>query len=189
MKKQEDLEINRILKYINDEMSSQERSEFEVLLRDESYLKKYKEYIVADHYILLGKNDFDNQQAFSQFKKQVEKSTSINKTRKNRTATFLKYAAIFVGLLILGTATYIYQNRISNDQVTNQITLQLDDENPKILKDTEIFKEIKDKDGLVLGVQENSKLLYNTKNKSVAKQPKIHTLHVPNGYLEKHILK
>ena len=81
MKKQEDLEINRILKYINDEMSSQERSEFEVLLRDESYLKKYKEYIVADHYILLGKNDFDNQQAFSQFKKQVEKSTTINKTR------------------------------------------------------------------------------------------------------------
>ncbi|MEW7278334.1 FecR family protein [Aquimarina sp. 2201CG1-2-11] len=180
MKKHEDLEINRIHKYLNNEMSDQEVSEFETLLKDKNYLEKFKEYIITNHYIQMGNNDFDNEQAFSKFQVQIKKNTRSTRVRKNKTSSFLKYAAIFVGLLVAGTSTYVYLNSKDPNQNNNQITLQLDDESPEILKESEVFKEIKSKEGIILGIQENNKLVYDV-NDSSKTPPKINTLTVPYG--------
>ncbi|WP_103070465.1 FecR family protein [Aquimarina sediminis] len=181
MKKNNGLDINQIHKYLNNEMSEHELNEFKESLKDEKNLNEFKKYIVADHYIQLNKNDFDSQKALSLLHKKIQNTKSLSKTRKNRINNYLKYAAIFVGLLISAT---LYYNRdiFETDQPINEITLQQDNGSFETIKDNELFKEIKNEDGIVLGFQEKSKIVYKN-DESNASQAKlsINTLKVPYG--------
>lgn len=181
MKKNKDLDINQILKYLNNEMSERELTEFKKLLNDEENLNEFKKYIITDHYIQLGKNDFDNQKASSLFQKQIQSTKSRTKTRKNRINNYLKYAAVFVGLII--SATLYYNNTFfGTDSTLNEVTLQLSDGSLETIQENELFKEIKNNDGTVVGVQEKGKIVYqNEKNNIAEVKPSINTLKVPYG--------
>ncbi|WP_024771014.1 FecR family protein [Aquimarina macrocephali] len=181
MKKNKDLDINQILKYLNNEMSERELTEFKKLLNDEENLNEFKKYIITDHYIQLGKNDFDNQKASSLFQKQIQSTKSRTKTRKNRINNYLKYAAVFVGLII--SATLYYNNTFfGTGSTSNEVTLQLSDGSLETIQENELFKEIKNNDGTVVGVQEKGKIVYqNEKNNIAEVKPSINTLKVPYG--------
>ncbi|WP_106793183.1 FecR family protein [Aquimarina sp. Aq78] len=181
MKKNKDLDINQILKYLNNEMSERELIEFKKLLNDEENLNEFKKYIITDHYIQLGKNDFDNQKASSLFQKQIQSTKSRTKIRKNRINNYLKYAAVFVGLII--SATLYYNNTFfGTDSTLNEVTLQLSDGSLETIQENELFKEIKNNDGTVVGVQEKGKIVYqNEKNNIAEAKPSINTLKVPYG--------
>ncbi|WP_108869914.1 FecR family protein [Aquimarina aquimarini] len=181
MKKTNNLDTNQIIKYVNNEMSEEERIAFEILLKDEDNLNELKEYILTDHYIQLSKNDFDNQQASSLFETQIQNTKSHTKTRKNKTNNYLKYAAVFIGLII-SSALYYNKDIFSNDQPTNDVTLQVDNGDFEAIKENDLFKEIKNGDGVLLGVQEKSKIVYTNKSKGTAStKPSINTLKVPYG--------
>ncbi|PKV50468.1 FecR family protein [Aquimarina sp. MAR_2010_214] len=181
MKKDNDLDINQILRYLNNEMSERELIKFKKLLNDDENLNEFKKYIITDHYIQLGKNDFDNQKALSLFQKHIQSTKSHSKTRKNRINNYLKYAAVFVGLII-GTTIYLNKDIFNTDDIVNEVTLQLSDGSFETIQSTELFKEIKSDDGTVVGVQEKSKIVYNNEKENVAEvSTKINTLKVPYG--------
>ncbi|GGX14736.1 FecR family protein [Aquimarina muelleri] len=176
------MDTDQILKYINNEMSELEIIEFEKLLKDEKNLSLLKEYTVTDHYIQLNKNDFDYQKASSLLQKQIQSTKSITKTRKNKSNNYLKYAAIFIGVFI-STSLYFYNDLLFHkNPVTDQVTLQLDNGSLETIKENDLFKEIKDEDGILLGVQEKSKIVYKNKKDSLAQTKlTINTLTVPYG--------
>lgn len=163
-------------------MSELEIIEFEKLLKDEKNLSLLKEYTVTDHYIQLNKNDFDYQKASSLLQKQIQSTKSITKTRKNKSNNYLKYAAIFIGVFI-STSLYFYNDLLFHkNPVTDQVTLQLDNGSLETIKENDLFKEIKDEDGILLGVQEKSKIVYKNKKDSLAQTKlTINTLTVPYG--------
>lgn len=163
-------------------MSELEIIEFEKLLKDEDNLNQLKEYTITDHYIQLNKNDFDHQKASSLLQKQIQNTKSITKTSKNRSNNYLKYAAVFVGVLI-SASLYFYNNiLLDKNNVTDQVTLQLNDGSLETIKENDLFKEIKNEDGVILGVQEKSKIVYNNKKDSLAQtRLSINTLKVPFG--------
>ncbi|WP_103864063.1 FecR family protein [Aquimarina sp. I32.4] len=181
MKKNKNLDTNQIIKYVNNEMFEEERIAFEILLKDEDNLNELKEYILTDHYIQLSKNDFDNQQASSLFKTQIQNTKSHTKTPKNKTNNYLKYAAIFIGLII-SSALYYNKDIFNNDRPTNEITLQVDNGDFEAIKENDLFKEIKNGDGILLGVQKKSKIVYTNESKGIANtKPSINILKVPYG--------
>ncbi len=181
MKKNTDLDINQILKYLNDEMTKSELIEFENLLKYQKNLDLFKKYSVANHYVQLSKHDFDEQKALSSFKKHTQSTKSSKNTRKNRIQSYLKYAAIFVGLL-LSSVYFLNNNLFSPDKNITEITLQQGDGNFETIKDDVPFKEIKNKNGAVVGIQENNKLVYkNENNTNPDEKLVINTLHVPYG--------
>lgn len=181
MKKNNDLDINQILKYLNNEMSERELTEFKKLLNDEENLNEFKKYIITDHYIQLGKNDFDNKKASSLFQKHIQSTKSHTKIRKNRINNYLKYAAVFVGLII--SITLYYNNTFfDTDSTLNEVTLQLSDGSLETIQENELFKEIKNNDGTVVGIQEKGKIVYHNEKNNIAEvKPKINTLKVPYG--------
>ncbi len=182
MKNNKDLNTNQILKYLNKEMTESEIIELKKLLQDQKNLALFKKHIAIDHYIQLNKNDFDSQKAASLFQKHIQSTKPSSKTDKNRSNNYLKYAAIFIGL-ILGS-TFIYNKLLYNtDEIITEVTLQQGDGNIETLQDDELFKEIKNEDGIILAFQEKNKIIYNTKdNDSISKEKTvINTLRVPYG--------
>jgi hypothetical protein len=181
MKKNKGLDINQILKYLNNEMSEQELSEFKKLLNDEENLNEFKKYIITDHYIQLGKNDFDNQKASLLFQKHIQDTKSRTQTHKNKINNYLKYAAVFVGL-ILGATLYFNESIFNTNSTINQITLQFDNGSLETIQDNMSFKEIRDDNGTVVGIQEKSKIVYTNKKDNITEtKPKTNTLKVPYG--------
>ncbi len=180
MEKKKVLDINQIIRYTNNEMSKHELIAFEKLLEDENNLNKFKKYLTTDHYIQLSKHDFDEHKAFKQFQKQIRSTKPLRKQQEKRNNGYLKYAAVFITMLI-GAATYfLNKSLLSTDQNNTQITIQLDDDSPKVIRDNELFKEIKTSDGAIVGVQEKSKIVYNN-NDGTTTNSTTSTLRVPNG--------
>ncbi|WP_271766356.1 FecR family protein [Aquimarina algiphila] len=182
MKNNKDLDTNQIIKYLNNEMTESEIIELETLLKDEKNLNLFKKYIVTDHYIQLSKNDFDSQKASSLFQKHIQNTKSLTKTNKNRNNNYLKYAAVFIGLILGGT--FLYNKNISNEnEIITEVTLQQGDGSIETLQDNELFKEIKNEDGTILAFQEKNKIVYNNEGNNATSEEKvvINTLRVPYG--------
>ncbi|GAA4276146.1 FecR family protein [Aquimarina mytili] len=181
MKKDQNLDVKQILKYLNDEMTKNELIEFESLLKHKKNQDLFKKYTTTNHYVQLSKNDFDEQKALSSFKKHIQSTKSPVKTNKNRIQSYLKYAAVFVGIL---TTSALFFNNVfwnTNDNVT-EITLQREDGSFETLKDNTPFKEIKNEDGTVVGIQENNRLVYKNRETSKTEEKLvINTLKVPYG--------
>ncbi|WP_148639341.1 FecR family protein [Aquimarina longa] len=175
------MDINQILKYLNNEMSEDEFIEFEKSLKDEQNLNEFKKYITTNHYVELSKNDFDHQNASSILQNYIQSTKSRTKIRKNRINNYLKYAAVFIGILI--STTLVYKKYVLDANSTvNEVTLQLENGEFKTIKETQLFKEIKNENGVVLGVQEKSKIVYKKESDTIANTKLvINTLKVPNG--------
>lgn len=181
MKKNTSLDINQIHKYLNNEMSERELIEFKNSLKDENNLNEFKKHIVADHYIQLNKNDFDHKKASSLLHKQIQSTKSSTKNSTNKINSYLKYAAVFVGILI-STTLYYNKDIFGTNLPSNEITLQLDNGDFETIQESELFKEIKSEDGVVLGVQEKNKIVYKNENNNTSEtQFSINTLKVPYG--------
>ncbi len=182
MKKSTDLDTKQILKYLNNEMTQDELVAFENMLKHEKNLDLFKKYIGTDHYIQLSKNEFDAQKALASFQKQIQNTKSTPKTNRNRIQSYLKYAAIFVGILI--ASTFFFKTTFSNsNKIYNEITLQQEDGSIETIKVNEEFKEIKNQNGTVIGFQQKDKLTYQNKidNKKLEEKVVINTLKVPYG--------
>ena len=176
------MDTDQILKYINNEMSQLEKIEFEKLLKDKKNLDLLKEYTITDHYIQLSKKDFDYQKASLLLHEQIQNTKTITNTHKNKRNNYLKYAAVFVGILI-STSLYFYNNiLLDNNQIINEVTLQQDNGSMETIKENDLFKEIKNENGVVLGVQKKNKIVYKNEKDSLAKTKlSINTLKVPYG--------
>lgn len=163
-------------------MSQLEKIEFEKLLKDKKNLDLLKEYTITDHYIQLSKKDFDYQKASLLLHEQIQNTKTITNTHKNKRNNYLKYAAVFVGILI-STSLYFYNNiLLDNNQIINEVTLQQDNGSMETIKENDLFKEIKNENGVVLGVQKKNKIVYKNEKDSLAKTKlSINTLKVPYG--------
>ncbi len=181
MKKHQDLDIKQILKYLNNEMTEIELNEFENSLKNEKNLDLFKKYTKTNHYIQLTKNDFDSQKALSSFKTYTQSTKSIAKKGKNKISNYLKYAAVFIGILTASTF-FVKTNFWNTENKLTEITLQQGDGNIETINDDESFKEIKNTDGAIVGIQENNRLIYKNENtNSPEEQLVINTLTVPYG--------
>ena len=181
MKENPNLDINQIIKYLNDEMTNTELKEFENLLKHKKNLDLFKEYTVTNHYVQLSKNDFDEQKALSSFNKHLQNTKSPVKKSTLKTVNYIKYAAVFVGL-ILSTTFFLKYNFFNSPEDLDKITLVQGDSGLETIIDDTSSKEITNQEGVVVGIQENNTLTYkNDENTSTAENVVINTLRVPYG--------
>ncbi|AXT60208.1 FecR family protein [Aquimarina sp. AD10] len=181
MKSTTDLETNQILKYLNNEISEIDTIEIEELLKDEKNLRLFKECILADHYVQLSKKDFDDEKAYLLFKKHIQNKKPLPKPVKKRKTNYLRYAAVFVGLLV-GITAFLNRDFFTTKDTTTLITLQKDNGNVEILKADELFKEIENKEGTTIAFQEKNKIVYENKNNDTSKEEiSYNTLKIPYG--------
>ncbi|MFC5046012.1 FecR family protein [Aquimarina hainanensis] len=174
MEKGKDLEINQIIKYLNGELSEEETALFNTWLKEKENRELFKQYAVTDHYVQLGKNDFDKDKAFSNF---IQKK---NNTRGfiSRLGQYTKYAAAIVGIAFC-TTFFTDKTELKLEDITTEISLELSDGSVSMIKVEDTFKEIKDENGMTVSVQKGSKLTYQQQNE--LEEVIINTLRVPKG--------
>lgn len=172
-----------ILKYLTDNISDAERKELINWLQDPDNQTKFKEFVRINHH--LNKQTFEGelQNAFKTVQKQISipKANERNNTIKKLLPNILKYAAVFVGVLLLGYSIYYstqYREKADYPLDAPQITLQLDDGSIQIVQEN-VRTPILDTKGNKISIQEDNKLLYS--KDSEIKELIYNTLVVPYG--------
>ena len=175
MKSNKDIAIKKIIKYLNNEMTKEELQGFELWLSNKENYDLFKEYVVANHYIDIGKNTFKPNNSFDSF---LEK---IKKKDKKFNLQFFKYAALLAGLFFL-ISYFIKGNKESKSVVENEVTLELYDGSIQGVGESSEDGVIKDQHGKIVGRQKNDKIIYSvTAADTEVASIKINTIRVPNG--------
>lgn len=175
-----DIEANRIVRYLDNEMTKEELAGFELWLKADKNRKLFKEYVIANHYIELGRATFDDKVPFSTFLKAIDK-TGAKGGGKKLVYQFLKYAAILVGV-VLGTTYFLTTANKESKAVSAEVTLELNDGSVKQIVDNGSDVKIKNGAGQVIGIQKKDKLLYSaTKEPNEEVAVEMNTLRVPYG--------
>lgn len=123
---------------------------------------------------------WDSEKAWANIIREYD-TKSLRKSRSRNFAHLLKYAAVFVGIAILGYGYYKYNNTeipLSNIHKPNTITLELDNGEIRVLSEEDTYA-ITTKNGAVLGTKNGTRLDY-TSDKP-ADELVYNTLKVPYG--------
>lgn len=164
-----------ILKYLDRSISEEEKVVLQEWLKSPENQKVFKE-VVKIHELLDGRAEVDTYAAFEKV------ATAIQKPERTKTRllpNWLAYAAVFVGVVILGWGVFYLQSPQKNTlSPTPQITLTLADGTIRIL-DPKAETDIVGADGKRLFVQKNNQLNYVLE--SVEETSGENTLTVPLG--------
>ena len=184
MKKYKYLKIQQIVKYLNNEMSPKELEVFKNWLKDSKNIALFKQYIVVNHYLELNNTSFDHKKAYVSFidnRANNQKIPHIIVLWYKKILPYTKYAAIFIGAVLLTLSFNNKEEALGTIGAIDQITLQLDGGNIKNI-DENISQKILDDNGKIIGEQRNNKLLYNypTDGKK-SKKTTLNILKVPRG--------
>ncbi|NKI27855.1 FecR family protein [Arenibacter sp. 6A1] len=143
-----------IRKYLQNTISEEDLDHLKDWISNKDNQKHFREYIYS-HY---NNKAYDAKRAFKLFEDATFDKKSVIQFKSVKTTIF-KYAAVFVGLLVLSyTIFYFNQNKVT-EQPENQVTLEVEGSGVKFLN-TSVTKDLKGKDGQVLAKQNKNTLDY-----------------------------
>lgn len=185
-----------IQNYLNGKMSDVELSNFIESFSNEEIKRNFKSSIEIDYLLSTKYESVDSKTAYLDFLTQVKaKRNNPRRLSKRRQYTILKYAAVFIGILVSG---YIFRDSIFSYSIENspiivehnknsgneKTTLILSDGTVINLEQTKNELIVSDNDTQIQNTEQG--LVYNSSPKSTSKEVsseplKHNTLRVPIG--------
>jgi len=162
-----------IIKYLNDTISEADLANLYVWLKKPKNQEKFKEYVQLNHQLHTLYGTIDAQQAY------LNISHKIKETKPKRIFNMLKYAAVVVGISMIGYGTYQTISSTKKELIAPQITLQLEDGSVRVVNTNETTTII-DLSGKKISEQINSQLVYSEANVT-SQTLQYNTLFVPYG--------
>lgn len=175
---------NLTIKYLNETISEAEKIQLIEWLQTPGNQKIFKEYVKINHRLNKQSTSVNSEEAYKKLISNISDAipNSIQEKRKtpirNLFPTWLKYAAVFVGVAVIGYGIYFNSPVTKTLTAAPQITLQLEDGSIRIVdENNESF--IVDADGNRISEQKRDELIYS--NNEVAQTLEYNTLAVPYG--------
>ena len=167
---------------MNDTISEAEKLQLIEWLQTSKNQKTFKEFVKINYNLQKQYADIDSEKAYKELLEKIEKSApkanqNQNKVRK-LIPTWLKYAAVIVGVAIIGLGVFYNSPQEDAFSATPLITLQLEDGSIRFIDESsETF--ILDAAGHKISEQKNNQLIYSqsTSEEVLA----YNTLSVPYG--------
>jgi len=180
-----ELDILKITKFLNGEMSLNEIKEFKEALKVKENENLVKEFIISNHLLDAKKELFNSDKAFEQFElKKVTKPVERKRFSYEQTKSLLKYAALFLVPLMLVYHYVTYENSSSINTFSNAITVELGNGTIKVIDENNSQKIVDEETGGVVGIQNRAKLLYNYSLDTVKSKENVKAVNivkVPRG--------
>jgi ferric-dicitrate binding protein FerR (iron transport regulator) len=166
-----------LIKYLTETITEAERQQLTEWLQTPKNQKTFKEFVKINHRLNKNATHIDLEAAYERLMASVNISQKEAPVKK-LTPTWLKYAAVFVGVAALGFGIYYNSPKTNVPAATPQITLQLEDGSIRIL-DENSAAPIVDAQGNIISEQNRNALVYS--QKSAPKTLQYNTLKVPYG--------
>lgn len=167
---------NIIINYLNDTISEEDLATLTSWLKKPKNQEKFKEFVQLNHELNVLHGHVDVQQAYENISKLI-KQTPVNKSIF--ILNVFKYAAILVGISIIGYGVYQNFSKTSTISSEPQITLQLEDGSIHIVNDNQNTTII-DLSGRKISEQKDHQLIYSEISKT-SQTLQYNTLVVPYG--------
>lgn len=166
-----------IIKYLNETISEAEQLQLTEWLQIPKNQKIFKEFVKINHRLNKISVSVDSEEAYKKLmanNSEENEKTPIRKLIPN----WLKYAAVFVGVAIIGYGIYFNSPQENTVTATPQITLQLEDGSIRTV-DENIETVIVNAEGNRISQQKRDELIYDSTD--VAQTLRYNTLTVPYG--------
>lgn len=163
-----------IINYLNDSISSEDLNRLKLWLQKSKNQEKFKQLVRLNHELNSLSTPADAEKAYEKVLKEIHENGQSN-TGKIR--HLLKYAAIVIGISLIGYGIY---QRSTDTSATNEtrIVLQLEDGSVQVVKEGQ-HTIINNASGHKISEQKDHELVY-TKDSSETVL-RYNTLKVPNG--------
>ncbi|WP_026452341.1 FecR family protein [Aequorivita capsosiphonis] len=166
-----------IIKYLNETISEAERLQLTEWLQIPKNQKTFKEFVKINHRLNKISESVDSEVAYKKLmanNSEEKEKTPVRKLIPN----WLKYAAVFVGVAIIGYGIYFNSPNEGTVTAAPQITLQLEDGSIRTV-DENNETVIVNAAGNRISQQKRDELIYD--NTNVAQTLQYNTLTVPYG--------
>lgn len=168
---------NLITKYLNDSISEAEELQLMEWLKTPKNQEVFMEFVKIHHRLNKLSVSANSEEAYKKLR-----PMAFNKSKKTKVRRFipnwLKYAAVFVGVVSIGFGIYFNSPEKSTETTTPQITLRLNDGSIHTVDET-TETIIVNADGNRISQQKRDELIYT--NNSVSQTVEYNTLAVPYG--------
>lgn len=151
-----------MVKFITNQASQEEIEQLTLWLKEEENQIIFNDFVKTNYAIDTALNTFDSTEVRKQLSERIAKENNV--FYKKRFLSYYKYAAILI--VALG-GFYLYKNTSSDQGKKNvivprvdEIVLQLGNGTSETIDISEV-KNVKDKDGNIIGRQEKNRLVYN----------------------------
>ena len=164
-----------IIKYLNDSISNEELDKLELWLDKPKNQEKFKEFVRVNHELNSLNAHLDTEKAYQNVLKQIQakKGSGAGGFRD-----LLKYAAIFIGISIIGYGIYQRTTDAAKLQNQPQIVLQLEDGTIQIVNEGQ-HAIINNASGHKVSEQKDHELVYSPDTTETILR--YNTLKVPYG--------
>ena len=180
-------ELELIEKYFNSEFTQEELIELENYLKKEDNKEVFKTYVKHHYDLDLHLLKIDNELEFTKIKKRIEKENTMNRSLRISYVRWYKAAAVFIGLIGLTYAFYLFNigEQATGAIDSNAITLTLDNGDVKVIRE-DGSEKILNKNGEVVGKQEGTTIYYRSESNPGSNTEEIeelvyNELYVPYG--------
>lgn len=181
--------LNLIDKYFHKDLEGREMDELLEWLRKPEYKRVFEDYVEIN-YILNQTKAIDVKETYEK----IDALLKQNQTENNNQNFYLKYAAVFIGLLGLGYLGFLFtQTKLENSSEGQSfVTIEKEDGTVEVIDQEE--KAIFDSEGLEIGTNKKNRITYNEKKEadqkdtSSEKEIQYNTLYVPKGKTYKLVL-
>ncbi len=170
-----------ITKHLDNEASNDELEYLYKWLQEEQNQEIFKDFIKTDYLLTLKYNSFDSEEAYSNFLTDIGKKGKIRFFHRNYNfRTWLKYAAIFVGIILISTFL-VKRNRIKKTLIDpNEISLQIHNRSEEVFYLEDIDVIIK-KNGSKIGRVSTGRLILQEREDKMNNKIYFNELRVPYG--------
>lgn len=167
-----------VIKYLNDSISKEDWERLKLwLAKKPKNHEKFKDFVRLNHEINLIDADVDVEGAYRKVLQEIEQKSKPN---RKMITSWLKYAALLVGVSFIGYGIYKSQNVDGLlDNKESQIVLELEDGTTQIVNEGQNIV-INNANGKTVTEQKNKQLVYSSQD-SAAQVLKYNTLKVPHG--------
>ena len=154
---------NLIIKYLNDTISEAEKLQLIEWLQTSKNQKIFKEFVKINYNLQKQYAEIDSEKAYKELLEKIEKSAPKADEKQNRVRklipTWLKYAAVIVGVAIIGLGVFYNSPQKDAFSATPLITLQLEGGSIRLI-DQNSDTYILDASGNKISEQKSSQLIY-----------------------------
>lgn len=166
-----------LTKYLNDTISEAEKNQLIEWLQTPENQKTFKEFVKINHRLNKQHAQIDDEKAYLEMMARIQKSPEKRPIRK-LIPHWLKYAAVIVGVAIVGYGVYINSPLNNTMPVAPQITLQLEDGSIYVI-DENSNNVIVNSLGKKVSQQKSNQLIYD--QKTFGETLVYNTLTIPYG--------
>lgn len=168
-----------IIKYLNNRATKKDIEVLKQTINNEKHKSLFENYVQSNHILDLEFKIYNSKQALAKFNEKTDNKSNFKISWYNKPLNILKYAAIIA--IVATSAILMINNNTEIKGLEKQITLELNDGTIQIIN-LDKKRNIIDTKGIVLGRQDNNKLVYqNSTLNSEESKLVYNTLYVPHG--------